>query len=668
MKKKFSLLLPAAALCALASGLHAQTIFDWNITSDPPNGDWDTTTANWSDDGGATPTTWVNGNNTARFDGTVIGLTGPTITVSLTEDITLGRLELDNFSGNEELILDAAALRTLTFTGDNHVIQLANDGSVHSDMRLRSNVRIESDSLTLDGANTRRELRVESDNDATLTGTVTVDGANWIMNGGTANGVSTWDVRSGGWLTMASGGSALGDSSVIELRGKSKFEGAGGETVGTLAVQNFGEIDGTFTTTDLDRNKKGIVGLLSGNTITWTNHTITGSDSDVLGWMPTAASQFGYADSSGVLQIATSTDQNDLSQFTSATDNYRLLLDGTANGGVTNSIAAGTTINTLGIDTVGGNPGTVTIQLDGALTIDDGGVTFESGGSTNAQPLITGGSITSGKSDLYFTIYRTRGGSTLTIESPIVGGINVVYGGAASPDDFTVSGASANTYTGETHVGTWVDFEKTGGAISIPGDLVILEGGTANLEDSTQIVTTSNVTVNGTFNSSGATVASVDGTGVIGEDLTVTSSLAPGNSIGTLTVDGDTLTMDAGSSMDFEIGSLSSYDRLEFLNDGALTLDGSLDLNIIDFGGSGIVAGDYELFAFYTDGGSTLQSLDTSVYASSISLIGDAPAGSSLDFSQDGIIGLTVIPEPASFALLAGAFGLSLVMLRRRRA
>ena len=165
-----------------------------------------------------------------------------------------------------------------------------------------------------------------------------------------------------------------------------------------------------------------------------------------------------------------------------------------------------------------------------------------------------------------------------------------------------------------------------GGVISGSGRLVKLGGGALTLTGSNTFsggTTVSNGTllVNNTTGSgtgTGAvTVASagtLGGTGVIAGPVTVNGTLAPGSSVGTLTVSNN-LVVNAGAVLAYELGATSDKTVVS----SNLTLGGTL--NVSDAGGFG--AGTYTLFTY----GGTLTYNGLS--------IGSAPSGYDYNISTN---------------------------------
>jgi hypothetical protein len=511
-------------------------------------------------------------------------------------------------------------------------------------MEIKSNVVLEATDLTYMGnGNSRRVLTVKSNNDATLAGTFTVDGpGEFKLDGGSATGVSAWVVRNGSIVLNNTGGNALGDTATVDLHQGGGLTGDDNETLGTVTVHTFGQLGGDMTMASLDRVSESVVKLGSNGPTLATNPYGTGTQ----GWIITGDSKFGAIDASGEITVAATTDSADLSTWTDPGTNYRMIEGET---GVTGIIPAGT-INAMGFRPK--SRGTYTVTLAGALTVNSGGVTVGRE-KPNVKIHITGGSLTSGADALYLT-QNARGGVELQVQSSIFGDIDVVLGGDGSVN---LAGDASNTYTGTTYVGGVANLAKTGDAVAIPGDVEIMMYGLLTSEDGNQIADDASVVVNGTFEAGGETIGAVSGSGAVTQDLTVSGgSIAPGNSIGTLTLSGN-LTAEAGTTLDFELGALSENDMLVFLNK-TLNLNNNM-LNVIDAGG--LQEGQYILMEFYDD--DDLLS-DGKKPTSGLTLnMPSGFAGSSLDYSQTGLITLNVVPEPTTMAVL----GLGIIGLIKRR-
>jgi len=284
--------------------------------------------------------------------------------------------------------------------------------------------------------------------------------------------------------------------------------------------------------------------------------------------------------------------------------------------------------------------------------------------SLSGSGLIDSGQTTGTNAPL-LTIDGGAGTGTTTysgvIENGIAGQVLITKAGST-----TQIFSGNNTYTGKTAV--------NGGTLLINGTHIDSAAVTGQGYGSA---------TDGHFNvASGATLG---GTGrIAGNNSTANSnmiyvqsggSLAPGASIGTLTLDGENisgagsevLNMASGAEFDFELsGSGGVPDRIDFWNYvGGDFLLNSNALNLTLLGG--VTPGTYnvDLFRFFSDGG-------TSATASGIAsglVLGTLGAGidsASIIYNTNTIsLQYTTIPEPSTYALLLGGLGL-LAFLRRR--
>ena len=147
--------------------------------------------------------------------------------------------------------------------------------------------------------------------------------------------------------------------------------------------------------------------------------------------------------------------------------------------------------------------------------------------------------------------------------------------------------------------------------------------------------------------------ATLKGAGTIVSDVASAGIIAPGNSPGTLDVDGD---LTSTGTLEFEIAGLASYDEINV--SGQFTAGGTIEI-VLD--GYDPVSGDsFSLMSFgsFADDG---YEFDLSQAELTSGLMWDTTA-----FATTGSISV-VVPEPAALALLGfGCIGL-LAFTRRRR-
>lgn len=301
--------------------------------------------------------------------------------------------------------------------------------------------------------------------------------------------------------------------------------------------------------------------------------------------------------------------------------------------------------------------------IAGPLVIDTGIVSLLSANQIADGSPVT---ITNGGFLLLSNLTETIGALTLMNASGVGGGGTLTLGG-----DVTTSAASTELLTNVNLGGATRTFNVADGpsALDLSVNGVVSNGGITKAGAGVLRLTatssyTGATTVNGgtllvVGSISGSTVtvtndATLSGAGTTGAvTLATASSLAPGNSVGTLTT--GNLTIGSGSSLRFELAAPGTVggtvNDLVTVN-GALTLDGTLVVTEL----AGFSNGTYRLFdhtGTLTDNGLDLRPAFLAAHP-----------GSSITFAPNKV-NLQVVPEPASAALCA--LSCVTVALRRRR-
>lgn len=365
-----------------------------------------------------------------------------------------------------------------------------------------------------------------------------------------------------------------------------------------------------------------------------------------------------------------------------------------------NTFSGGTTIDHNGVLQIGNNgtSGSIVGNVvdNGTLAISrSDNITFSGDISGSGDFTKRGdGTLTlTGNNTYTGTTYVYTG--TLALGSDLTSPTNFIsYGGTidVGSHNISINGifVRRGTVTGTTGVITvanWIQSNTGTSTISaiIAGAAGITMNTTGNLiltRDNTFTgatnVSAGTLSVNGS--TSASSVVTVSGTGTLGGSGTIGGAttiqsggtLAPGNSPGLLTFGGD-LTLNSGSTSAFQIDGTdrgTTYDAVNVAGTttfgGTLALDFSTtiaDGNVLNlFGGTGTKTGDFD---YITATGSYSGSFtDNNGYWTLVS------GGQTLAFSTatgNLAFGVSAVPEPSTYAALAGLAALGLAFIRRRR-
>lgn len=318
----------------------------------------------------------------------------------------------------------------------------------------------------------------------------------------------------------------------------------------------------------------------------------------------------------------------------------------------------------------GGTSLTISSVITGTrgLAVSGGTVTLSGANTYTGNTLISGGtlkigannSLTTTTSLITFGANRTfdLNGFNQTVSS-LQGSNGVIQNSGGSASTLTINGSS-NTSTGQA-IRNATNLVKQGsgtqsltgsqGAISYTGTTTI-SGGTLKLSTASSSLTgTSAVTINGGTLASVVTGNLNLGTGHVSMS---SGAITPGEAgvASTFTLSANRNFTTTGGTLNFDIGA--SFDQIIGSGTGSFSLtDTTLALN--DVGAT--VAGSYLLFSGFGGSNSIAGLTITGLDAGFIGSLG-----------SDGILTVSAIPEPSSFASLAGLALFGFASLRRRRA
>lgn len=585
----------AAALALFPALASAQGLLYWGGGSAdivgpllPPTveanlaGTWNTTTQNWtSSPAGTTYEAWTNGSRAIL--GYTLNPAASSIPITVAEDLSLSGLQATHGgSGFNQLfnLTRVGGFSTVTLTGAEAVFTIQTSEGTKGVQFSANNVASGADGVRLAGSADLVKfgqglLSIQTPSQA-FTGDITVRHGRIQIGGGSAandanlRGVTAFNlVTSQGNLnsyqtptfTISSrttgAQNAIADNAVFTLsRGILEYRGrqnatpanVNTETIGSVVLAPHGILD--LDTADATAANRSVLTLADGLVRDTTHATMlmqvngttlapiadvvisgwTGG-SALLPWATTNRGDFLRVNASNILEVVPQTAApTNLATWVAGSD---YIVGDNALFASTNAIPT-IAINSLGIFAHGTT--SLPIGAGNTLTLSSGGLAFDITG-TPGTTTISGGSLTSGTNVLYANTGQSGNNNTLIIQSDITGAIDFVKAGNPT---LTLSGTVSNTFTGTTYVNNGVlQLSKTGGAIAIPGDVVIENGGSL-ASGSNQIATTSDVTVRtgGTLNQNGGQtyggVVTLDGGQLLTNNQTVTFN-APGQG---LVVDG----------------------------------------------------------------------------------------------------------------------------------
>ncbi|SFQ70890.1 outer membrane autotransporter barrel domain-containing protein [Variovorax sp. OK605] len=350
-------------------------------------------------------------------------------------------------------------------------------------------------------------------------------------------------------VVEGAGGIAQVGSGTLTLRGANTYTGGTSVSGGTLALAGTGSLSST-----------GAVMVDAG--ATFDVQAITGSGTGI-GSLAGAGTVALGAKS---LQVGANNISTSFAGSIGGTGSLVKQGTGTLTLSGVNGYTAGTVVNQGALQLTGGG----SLAGTGSMTVAVGGTFGLSGllgAGTTIGELSGAGTVQLGGKTL---ATGTNAGSPSTFSGVIEG----VGGSLVKQGSGTLWLDGANTYTGLTNVSA--------------GKLVVGSDATksgARVEGAVSV-------------SAGATLG---GHGGIGGNVAIDSGahLSPGNSLGTLSIDGN-LTLAKGSVLDFEFGAAGSSSSVPGLSDsvvvgGDLALNGAT-LNITDSGAMG--RGLYNLFSY----------------------------------------------------------------------
>ncbi|NLF38261.1 hypothetical protein GX586_02375 [bacterium] len=495
-------------------------------------GTWNATIKNWAaSPDGATYTTFADGDNVQL--GYYTNLNSTTITLESDFDVSMVQASMNSITSGFNYMFNilATSPQTLTPGGSGTVANIISQNGT-TGVRIGNNVSIggsapitklgggvleltaNSDGYT--GAVNARQGTLALSASGSLSGAKTINCVGRVVMAN-SSGYGGNDFAKGDFRVTAAAGAndKLADDAVITLsRGGFPYwtSATGTETIGRIVLDPWGTLGtsdgsegGILTLSDatagITRGAYGVGTLViiaqSTGIPKCRVRVPNGIATDtLLPWIYTSRAEFMMADSANnntLTRIAATDAATDLTTWDTTYDNTSNVRIGNGTAvSLTGSVDEDTTVKSLAFNNTAAT--TLTIADGKTLTLADGALAFNPAAGGNNQ-IIAGGSIASGKSYLYINATDSGAGQRLTITSSVAGvGMDVIKSGLGQ---VSFDGPDANTYSGTTYANAGIfNTAKVGGAVAIPGDLVIQNGASVGLGEGNQIATTASVTIN----------------------------------------------------------------------------------------------------------------------------------------------------------------------------
>lgn len=587
MKSRASASTPAARLLLTlmlgAALTHSVQAASGTWSSTAATGNW-ATAGNW---GGTTPGSTNPASNSASSTDTVTFNSGSTNTT----------IAIDNTRFIKSMVFDTG-VGAYSFTGG--LLYLYNGGSITMNAGA-ANAQIFGNTWQVRQASSTNGaysfLNNATAESATLTFNVasnTLTNANGRPTTLTLGGSNTGNNTISSALTNATGGQAVNvitktGAGTWILSGANTFTGTGATTAangiqvnaGTLAAANNGALgtSGAANTNQVSINSTGTLRIDSGITLD-NGLSLNLNNGGTINSNGTAATN-------GRVNVTTVASSSATLSTTGSGDVFTV-------GNAANDLTGGASDTVLNVS----GPGTILLgqasNYVGSWSLNSGTTRLGSATALGTGSVAFGASST-GKLQLYGQSVTVAGlNSNATVGTP------VIENGTAGSSTLTVNTTGSSSYAGVVQDGAagTIAITKSGtGTLALNGANTYSGGTTISAGTLKANNTTGSATGSGSvaINTGGT----LGGTGTISGAVSLASGgiIAPGNSVGTLTV--GSLTAASGSIFNFEFNSNPANDRINVTSSDGLTLNGG-GFNLYTEGSLNgwTTTGDYNLIQY----------------------------------------------------------------------